>query len=53
MIARLLEAGPQVLATGGGAYMTAETRATIKARGLSVWLKAELTVLLQAGRPAR
>jgi shikimate kinase len=47
VIKRLLEAGPQVLATGGGAYMTPETRATIKARGLSVWLKAELKVLLK------
>jgi shikimate kinase len=47
VIARLLEGGPQVLATGGGAYMDAETRANIKARGLSVWLKAELKVLLK------
>jgi shikimate kinase len=47
VIARLLEAGPQVLATGGGAYMNADTRASIKARGLSVWLKAELRVLLK------
>ena len=47
VIARLLEGGPQVLATGGGAYMNPETRANIKARGLSVWLKAELKVLLK------
>ena len=47
VIARLLEGGPQVLATGGGAYMDAETRANIKARGLSVWLKAEIKVLLK------
>ena len=47
VIARLLEGGPQVLATGGGAYMNADTRATIKARGLSVWLRAELRVLLK------
>jgi shikimate kinase len=47
VIARLLEGGPQVLATGGGAYMNAETRANIQARGLSVWLKAELKVLLK------
>ena len=46
VIARLLEAGPQVLATGGGAYMTAETRTTIKERGISIWLRAELPVLL-------
>ncbi|MBK5196959.1 MAG: shikimate kinase [Methyloceanibacter sp.] len=47
VIARLLEGGPQVLATGGGAYMNADTRATLKARGLSVWLRAELRVLLK------
>ena len=50
VIGRLLEAGPQVLATGGGAYMNADTRANIKARGLSVWLKAELKVLLKRVR---
>lgn len=47
VIARLLEGGSQVLATGGGAYMNADTRALIKARGLSVWLKADLKVLLK------
>ena len=47
VIKRLLDEGRQVLATGGGAYMDAETRATIKARGLSVWLKADLKVLLK------
>jgi shikimate kinase len=47
VIARLLQNGPQVLATGGGAYMNADTRAAIKARGLSVWLKADAKVLLK------
>ena len=47
VIKRLLEGGPQVLATGGGAYMNAETRANITARGLSIWLKADLKVLLK------
>jgi shikimate kinase len=47
VIARLLQGGPQVLATGGGAYMNDDTRASIKARGLSVWLKADLKVLLK------
>ena len=47
VIARLLEAGPQVLATGGGAFMNPDTRANIKADGLSVWLKAEIKVLLK------
>jgi shikimate kinase len=47
VIARLLETGPQVLATGGGAYMDPGTRDSIKARGVSVWLKADLKVLLK------
>jgi shikimate kinase len=47
VIARLLEGGPQVLATGGGAYMNADTRGCIKARGISIWLKAELRVLMK------
>ena len=47
VIARLLEGGPQVLATGGGAYMNPQTRDAIKAQGLSVWLKADLRVLLK------
>ncbi|HUC47891.1 MAG TPA: shikimate kinase [Xanthobacteraceae bacterium] len=47
VIARLLESGPQVLASGGGAVMNADTRAAIKARGISVWLKAEVEVLLR------
>lgn len=47
VIARLLESGPQVLATGGGAFMNVETRAAIRAKGISFWLKAELDVLLR------
>ena len=47
VIARLLTNGPQVLATGGGAFMSAETRDGIKAAGISVWLKAELPVLMR------
>src|SRR3954447_3701744 len=45
VISRLLESGPQVLATGGGAFMNAETRAAIRAKGISVWLRATLDVL--------
>lgn len=56
VIARLLENGKQVLATGGGAFMNDETRAAIKANSVSVWLKADLSVLLKrvakrGGRP--
>jgi shikimate kinase len=47
VIARLLDGGPQVLATGGGAYMNADTRSNIRQRGVSVFLKAELDVLLR------
>lgn len=47
VIARLLGEGPQVLATGGGAFMSEETRANIKARGISIWLRAELPVLMR------
>ena len=47
VIARLLEAGPQVLATGGGAVMDPNTRALIAAKSVSVWLKADLEVLLR------
>jgi shikimate kinase len=45
VIARLLERGPQVLATGGGAFMNAPTRAALKEKAVSVWLKADLEVL--------
>jgi shikimate kinase len=47
VIHRLLESGPQVLATGGGAFLNADTRAEIAARGISIWLKAELDVLMK------
>ena len=47
VIARLMEQGPQVLATGGGAFMNKDTRALIGAKGISVWLKADFDVLLK------
>lgn len=47
VIARLLETGPQVLATGGGAFMNADTRAAIRAKGVSVWLRADFDVLMK------
>jgi shikimate kinase len=47
VIARLLDGGPQVLATGGGAVMNADTRVAIKAKGVSIWLSAELDVLMR------
>ena len=45
VIARLLDGGPQVLATGGGAFMREETRQAVRAKGVSIWLKADFEVL--------
>ena len=47
VILRILEAGPQVVSTGGGAFINAQTRAVIAERGLSVWLKAEIDTLME------
>ncbi|HZL41053.1 MAG TPA: shikimate kinase [Pseudolabrys sp.] len=47
VIARLLDNGPQVLATGGGAVMDQATRDLIHIKGISVWLKADLDVLMK------
>ncbi len=47
VIARLMENGEQILATGGGAYMNPETRARIKEGGICVWLKADLGLLMK------
>ena len=47
VIARLLDGGPQVLASGGGAFINPQTRALIRTRGVSVWLKADFDVLLR------
>lgn len=45
VIARLLDEPPHVLATGGGAFVNAETRALINEKALSVWLKADVELL--------
>ncbi len=45
VIARLLNSGPLVLATGGGAFMNATTRENIAPHGLSIWLKPSFDVL--------
>ncbi|HEX9882295.1 MAG TPA: shikimate kinase [Hyphomicrobium sp.] len=47
VLARLLRSGQQVLATGGGAFMNAETREAIAQSGISVWLRAELPLLVR------
>jgi Shikimate kinase len=55
VIARLLEGGPCVLATGGGAFCDAETRARIQKGGISVWIRADLDLLVKrtSGRDHR
>ena len=47
VIARLLDGAPHVLATGGGAFMNPLTRELIKQKAISVWLKADLDVLVR------
>jgi len=47
VIARLLDKSPQVVATGGGAFVNLDTRALVRARALSVWLKADVDLLLR------
>jgi len=56
VIQRLLEGGTQVLATGGGAFMSESIRRDIAATGVSVWLRADLDILAKrtgrrGGRP--
>ncbi|MBC7578473.1 shikimate kinase [Tardiphaga sp.] len=50
VIARLLESGPILLATGGGAFMREETRDRIRDRAISMWLKADADVILRRVR---
>jgi shikimate kinase len=45
VIARLLDEPPHVLATGGGAFAQPETRALLKARAITIWLRADIAVL--------
>lgn len=47
VVARLSSQGPQVLATGGGAYMAPETRQLLRQRAVTVWLKADVDVLME------
>jgi shikimate kinase len=50
VIERLLSGGEQILATGGGAFMNAATRAAIRLHGVSIWLKADLETLMRRVR---
>ncbi|MBV9456665.1 MAG: shikimate kinase [Bradyrhizobium sp.] len=50
VIARLLDAGPAVLATGGGSFMREETRRRIGEKAVSIWLKADPEVIMRRVR---
>lgn len=47
VISRLLKEGPSVIATGGGAFMDEETRNVIGGSGVSIWLDANIEILMQ------
>ena len=47
VIARLLDNGPAVLATGGGAFMREETRQRIRDKAISIWLKADADIIMR------
>jgi shikimate kinase len=47
VIARLLEGGPAVIATGGGAFMREETRGRIRSKAVSLWLKADADIIMK------
>lgn len=50
VIARLLEGGPAVIATGGGAFVQPDTRALIKQSGTAVWLDSDVATLVDRVR---
>jgi shikimate kinase len=47
VIARLLDNGPAVIATGGGAFMREETRRRIQEKAVSIWLKADADIIMK------
>jgi shikimate kinase len=47
VIARLLDNGPAVIATGGGAFMREDTRNLVRAKAVSIWLKADADVIMK------
>ena len=47
VLLRLISGAPCVLATGGGAYINPEIREVIQEKAISVWLKADLDILLE------
>ena len=55
IVARLLDEPPGVLALGGGAFVDSETRGLVRSMALSIWLRAELDILVArtARRPGK
>src|SRR5712691_4523952 len=47
VIARLLDSGPAVIATGGGAFLREETRSRIGSKAVSIWLKADADIIMK------
>ena len=47
VIARLLDGGPAVIATGGGAFMREDTRNRIRDKAVSIWLKADADIIMK------
>ena len=50
VIARLLDNGPAVIATGGGAFMREETRDRIREKAISIWLRADAEIIMRRVR---
>src|SRR5437764_2627333 len=50
VIARLLDSGPAVVATGGGAFMREETRNRVRDKAVSIWLKADAEIIMRRVR---
>ena len=50
VIARLLDSGPSILATGGGAFLREETRHRISRQAVSIWLKADTDTIMRRVR---
>lgn len=47
VIARLMEEGHGVIATGGGAFVNGETRALILEQGIAVWIDCDIDTLVE------
>ena len=47
VIARLLDNGPSVIATGGGAFMREDTRNRIRDKAISIWLKVDADIIMR------